>query len=317
MMLIICIWVFVFNMNAQNEILYLYTPNGSRFRAEIEKDEGDTVQYMYEDFYHFFETSGYDINLVTILAPATNAYICQDFAWIISEGGPVSKIITDDIPLFWEDGSYEETTEANAEKVYYEDAGHAAVKSILYPGMYISKWGGGPLVCHPFNLTPYEYSSSSGVPLKKTYYRLKCPSEIKDKTFTDRDVNIRTRCDTINVSNTTIEAGANVTITSNSQIRLLPGFHAKAGSTFHAKIEPFTFDVDNPVIPATASATATSAIAPKQQQALYTPAVHNDATSVEDVKAAEVNISGLAKGIYYVRVITENNALHTVKIIKK
>ena len=91
-MFIICFWVFVFNMNAQNEIIYLYTPNGSRFRAEIEKDEGNTTSYM-NDYYYFFETSGYDINLVTILAPATHTYICQDFAWIISEGGSVCKII--------------------------------------------------------------------------------------------------------------------------------------------------------------------------------------------------------------------------------
>ena len=34
----------------------------------------------------------------------------------------------------------------------------------------------------------------------------------------------------------------------------LSGFHAKVGSHFHAKIEPFDFDVDNPVLPTTTSA---------------------------------------------------------------
>jgi len=273
--------MFIFNINATDEMIYfyVYTPNGSQIKIKIEEDEGNLEYFWYWDFYRFFEIYGYNESLVTILAPATNTYTCQDFAWIISDGGPVCIFASvDDIPKFWEDGSYEETTEANADKVYYEGAGHAAVKSILYQGMYVSKWGFGPLVRHPYNLTPYEYSSDGLI--KKTYYRLKCPSEIKDKTFTTTDVNIRTRCDTIKVSNTIIEAGANVTVTSNSQITLLPGFQAKAGSTFYAKIEPIDFDVDNPVLP------ATPAPMPSLQRTFFAPVVNDDITLLEEVKMA-------------------------------
>jgi hypothetical protein len=48
-------------------------------------------------------------------------------------------------------------------------------------------------------------------------------------------------CSADNDNTFTVESGADVTVRAGSQIRLLPGFHAKAGSKFHAKIDP---DID-------------------------------------------------------------------------
>ena len=48
-------------------------------------------------------------------------------------------------------------------------------------------------------------------------------------------------CSAENDNTFTVEPGADVTVRAGSQIRLLPGFHAKAGSKFHAKIDP---DID-------------------------------------------------------------------------
>jgi hypothetical protein len=48
-------------------------------------------------------------------------------------------------------------------------------------------------------------------------------------------------CSEENDNTFTVEPGADVTVRAGGQIRLLPGFHAKAGSKFHAKIDP---DID-------------------------------------------------------------------------
>ncbi|MDR0683065.1 MAG: trypsin-like serine protease [Dysgonamonadaceae bacterium] len=63
-----------------------------------------------------------------------------------------------------------------------------------------------------------------------------CPLVIANQTLT-ADHFFNACCD-IEISNTTIEQNANVTVTSNESISILPPFHAKAGSSFHAKIEP-------------------------------------------------------------------------------
>ena len=241
----ICFCSIVFNnytnISANNyNIAYLYTPNGSVFVARIYESE-DNISMLEYYMERYFEPYANNPN-VTLLSCASDRYNCHGFAWGISEGGPVCGIepfIEASTPHFheyWLDGSYEETTEEYAEKSYNQ--GHSTVIS-SYPGMHVSKWSSGPLVRHPFDMSPYSDAS--------TYYRLKCPAKIKNRTYTSNNINIHSRCE-VEISNTTVEDSASMVIKSNTQIRLLSGFHAKAGSSFHAKIELLDFDVDNPVI---------------------------------------------------------------------
>ena len=234
----ICFWSIVFNNNAgAYETINLYTPNGNIFTADLRNEDSIGMLEYYMDIYYL----PFKDDNVILLSCASDRYNCHGFAWVISEGGPVCSLEWD-VYIVMAEGSYEETTEEFAEKIYYVQ-GHSAVKSQIYEGMYVSKWSSGPLVVHYPNVGPWPQESTD------RYYRLKCPSEIKNKTYTTGEAaTIRTRCDVLEISNTEIEAGASVTVISNSKIRLLPGFRAQAGSTFCAKIEPFDFDVDNPVL---------------------------------------------------------------------
>lgn len=218
------------------ELVNLYTPNGSVVEARLyEEDLDEYEQFMFE-----YNTIYSGFPEIILLADATNLYNCHGFTWSISEGGPVSGLEMD-FSAFWTDGSYEETTEELAEKIFY-GAVHSAVKSNTHPGMYVSKWGNGPLVVHPPDLSPYERTEAT------KYYRLKCLSEINNRVFTSDDVNIYSRCN-MEIKNTSVESGAGVVVASGLSIRLLPGFHIKAGGKFEARIKPYDFNVDNPILP--------------------------------------------------------------------
>ena len=187
-----------------------------------------------------------------------------------------------------------------------------------------------------------------------------CPSIITNQTFTtDR---VFKSCCEIEISNTSIEPGANVTVTSGSRIRLLPGFHAKAGSSFHAKISQLPCEEIPTIYPPIYSPSFI-----RKQNIFDTPDENTDITSIEEIKTAstseieifpnpannkitiksnigeyikrieinnslgisvlsanadgffssDIDISGLASGIYFVSVFTENNTIRTAKVIKK
>jgi V8-like Glu-specific endopeptidase len=63
--------------------------------------------------------------------------------------------------------------------------------------------------------------------------RSTCNIDLINKTITDV-VNI-VACETT-IENTTVENGANLSVVTGTNIRILPGFHAKAGSNMHLKV---------------------------------------------------------------------------------
>jgi hypothetical protein len=95
----------------------------------------------------------------TVLANASARYNCHGYAWCIKEGGPTCWISQNpDLSRYWTDGSYAQTTEASAEKIFYYNGDHSAVKSSVVAGKYESKWGQAPLMRHDPTYGPSIYN---------------------------------------------------------------------------------------------------------------------------------------------------------------
>lgn len=96
-----------------------------------------------------------------ILQPASNRYNCHSYAWYRSEGGTGYYWLSQspDLHWYWDDGSYIETTQSYAEKVFYYDGDHSAIISPTNSSKYESKWGSFPLVRHDPNYVPYSQPS--------------------------------------------------------------------------------------------------------------------------------------------------------------
>jgi hypothetical protein len=99
----------------------------------------------------------------TILDDATQTYNCHSFAWNLSDGGSTICWINQfndlgqpNLSKYWTNDYYEETTEANAVKVFYYQSDHSAIVSPTVSGMYESKWGAWPLVRHAPGYGPYK-----------------------------------------------------------------------------------------------------------------------------------------------------------------
>ena len=166
---------------------------------------------------------------------------------------------------------------------------------------------------------------------------------------TDEVVN----CD-VEIVNSTVENSADLTVIATNSIRLGAGFHAKAGSSFHARIEPEIFnptpslvrtqnsyntsneneDITSEEEISTSNITTEIEIYPNPASDKITIKSNTEeyikqititdyfgltviSTNTEFFFSSEINISGLINGIYSVRVITENNTVRTAMFIKK
>lgn len=144
----------------------LYTPFGSTIET-ISFAEGEIEWINANTNWH---KSVYGAE--NVLAPASRKYNCHSYAWNIKEGG--TRIVwlnkTDyqglaNLSKYWTDGSYIETTEANAEKINYYIGDHSAIPSPTISGKYESKWGDGPVMRHDPVSVPYSSPGS------RKYYR--------------------------------------------------------------------------------------------------------------------------------------------------
>ncbi|MDR0505677.1 MAG: T9SS type A sorting domain-containing protein [Dysgonamonadaceae bacterium] len=148
-----------FAVNAQT--VYLYTPKGSQVyafqRAEMSASDISYYTLQYRNAYP----------QATVLANATNTYNCHSYAWNIKEGGVTCWLNqSPDLHKYWDDGSYIETTENQAEKIFYYNGDHSAVKSSV-SGKYESKWGAMPLMRHSPEYGPSGYN----MPYRRYYRR--------------------------------------------------------------------------------------------------------------------------------------------------
>ena len=97
---------------------YIYTPNGTPvwviYQTELFTDHQiDSINTTIENAYPYAVRIG----------DATSTYNCHSYAWNMVEGGPTAWLNAGDNEMpnlsnYWTDGSYIETTETKAEKIY-------------------------------------------------------------------------------------------------------------------------------------------------------------------------------------------------------
>ena len=82
------------------------------------------------------------------------------------------------ISKYWNDGSYVEATESEAEKNFYYTGDHSAIKLKTVPGKYESKWGRAPLIRHSPTNVPSLYKAN----YRKYYKKNISPPSISGPT---------------------------------------------------------------------------------------------------------------------------------------
>ena len=119
------------------------------------------------------------------MASASNKYNCHSYAWNISEGGrqivwmnQLDEYGRPNISKYWNDGSYVEATESEAEKIFYYTGDHSAIKLKTAPGKYESKWGRAPLIRHSPTNVPSLYKAN----YRKYYKKNISPPSISGPT---------------------------------------------------------------------------------------------------------------------------------------
>ena len=159
------LFFYVFCLGISNSLqgLNLYTPNGHIVSAFT---QAEALSITEKAAYNSWVINTYPN--VTLLADATTTYNCHSYAWNMSEGGSTCWLNqSPDLHWYWDDGSYVETSEAMAEKIFYYSGDHSAIKSKTHSGMYESKWGSWGLVRHAPEDGPATYQMT-----KRRYYKL-------------------------------------------------------------------------------------------------------------------------------------------------
>jgi hypothetical protein len=164
---IVCIIMLFTCLLFGDEMAYIYTPNGSLVPNTYWREEGWTddekaaIQQSYLN-------SNPGIEIITTYGDPspTWTYNCHGYAWHMMGGHPNEKVWIGYWParpaeeIYWNDGSYIECDETDAEKVSYT-GNHSAITTSA-SGYYISKWGPWVLCRHRWDNCPPEF----GKPLK-------------------------------------------------------------------------------------------------------------------------------------------------------
>ncbi|MDR1543621.1 MAG: hypothetical protein LBS50_04265 [Prevotellaceae bacterium] len=205
-----------------SQTVYLYTPNGSAVYAfqRTEMSAAD-IQYYTNEF-----ATNYP--LAEVLADASLTYNCHSYAWNLIEEGVTCWLNQDpDLHLYWDDGSYELTTEANAEKVFYYSGDHSAVKSTTHSGKYESKWGAMPLMRHSPEYGPSIYNMQY-----RRYYHCATHNFTNQTVLTNTTV---TNCGDIIVEDVSVENGAKLTLDAKGDVIINSDFEVELGSELEIK----------------------------------------------------------------------------------
>lgn len=168
----------------------LYTPKGNTFRGIIRTNELSSTEK--NNIYNYIQDNYPN---ATRLGEATVTYNCHSYAWNITCGGPTCWVNSEannvNISINWSDGSYIETSENSAEKIFYYNGDHSAVVSSV-SGMYESKWGAWPLMRHAPGYGPKDYNMND-----RRYYKRNIPGTI----FTGPSLLNKTGTTTISLAN--------------------------------------------------------------------------------------------------------------------
>ncbi len=204
------------------QTVHLHTPRGSQVYAFLRQElSSSDIAYYTAECASLYPNA-------EILANASTTYNCHSYAWNLAAGGSVICWLNQipDLHLYWDDGSYEQTTEARAVKIFYYDGDHSAVKSATHTGKYESKWGSYPLVRHSPTYGPYTNMQN------RRYYRLACPSIVNFFNQIVTTNTIVTSCGDINVQNVKVQNGAKLTFDAAGEVNIISDFEVELGSEF-------------------------------------------------------------------------------------
>jgi hypothetical protein len=168
-LLLIILSLGVASISKAQQSTTIYTPKGTSLTAWT-----NIPAMSQEQQTEWYNWVVYTYPQADIIGAATNDYNCHGFAWHYSESTyPVWIGLEEYDPnpytvedIYWTDGSYIETTEPYASKISYYQGNHSAIQTSTQ-GVYISKWGSGPLVQHANNYGPAGYQMNS-----RKYYKL-------------------------------------------------------------------------------------------------------------------------------------------------
>ena len=214
------------------DVIVFRTPKGNSICGWYSMEHPDTnyINYWTKCWDSLFPNA-------TLLAPYSETYSCHAYAWIMVEGGPTCHTAMENV--FWEDGSYSETTEADAEKIYYYDyvgdyplgsyktESHSAVKSDTV-GMYESKWGIAPLFRHDPDDTPYQHLQY------RKYYR-RCNGHSFDFINQTVTTDITIKCNNIYVEGVTVSNNAKLKLETSGEVTIKGPFQIQLGSELKVK----------------------------------------------------------------------------------
>lgn len=134
----------------------IYTPNGSAIEVLYFSEMSSSDITYYDNYYSEAFPNA------TLVGSSSATYNCHSYAWNMTEGGPTCWLNQftlsggANLSKYWTDGSYIETTESNATKVFYYNSDHSAIVKASDRTKYISKWGSVPLMEHAPGYGPYD-----------------------------------------------------------------------------------------------------------------------------------------------------------------
>lgn len=118
------------------------TPNNTSVQAYIQAEFTQPVIDQLNDTYKNTYGAG------NYVSTASNTYNSHSYAWNMKERGITCWLNTSpDLHQYWDDTSYEVTTETLATKIHYHSIDYTAIKSSV-SGMYEGKFSTGPVMRH-------------------------------------------------------------------------------------------------------------------------------------------------------------------------
>ena len=146
----------------------VYTPNGSQVpsNALFTYDEDGYSNWQLQNFQDQVSNGVYGSSCV-VISGYSRQYNCHGYAWHVTTGGfqiairqpngyeGVTPYVSGNSP------SYTQTSYNNQGKLRVRYSGDHSAVTTYYPGLYLSKWGAGPVVRHSANDVPYGYGSPS------------------------------------------------------------------------------------------------------------------------------------------------------------
>lgn len=155
-------------MASSSSTTTIFTPCGKSLTGFLRSEfPANLIPRINEDFQGPYRNA-------TIISNASNKYNCHSYAWHQSNSS--NSVWIDayyggslQLSKYWTNDVYLSCNSSDAEKIYYSNGDHSAIRS-SNSGKYISKWGNGPVMEHDPTDCPY---STTGM----QYYRTRRTSD--------------------------------------------------------------------------------------------------------------------------------------------